>query len=298
MGLNSELAKFIRKQFEHLLPVERKQDKHLLYHYTTLDSLCVMTQKDADFLCTYCAAMNDKAEFTTGLKVLSQLMNQSPDYVDGLTLKTINAICMEPQCTPWSMSFSTNGDSLNQWIAYADKLAGGVAIGFEMEHLYDCINKSRRNSSIMFLAPCLYEESHKTEIKQFFDFLFGFYKNQLFSKIYAKMSMTKDKLRQYISALLALIFASLVKDESFRLEYEWRLVVYPFDNNKVRDCRFISGKPRISAGLFGHDFMLAEAIKRIVCSPHGGACEKVRMIARLRELKTDPESSMSTYTAR
>lgn len=297
MSPDNELDQFIKTRFKHLLPSECEGGIRVLYHYTTLDTLRIITQRDADFLCTYCATMNDKAEFATGLKVIEQFIRRHPEYVDGLTADAIKDVAMNPQYAPWSMSFSTNGDSLNQWIAYTDEHDGGVAVGFDINQLYERLSDIKNMSSIMFLSPCLYEVSHKNEIEELLSFLFGPYKKCLCAKGCEKSpSMSRDKMSQYISFLLALIFSSVIKDESFRLEHEWRLVVHPLDTEKVRDCVFIGGKPRIPTGVFGHDFMLANSIKRIVCSPHGGAIDKVEIIAKLRQLRVVPVPSVSTYT--
>ena len=92
-------------------------------------------------------------------------------------------------------------------------------------------------------------------------------------------------------------FASIVKDESFRLENEWRLVLHPVDAERTRNYTYVSGKPRLFSELFGSDFGLADSIKRIVCSPHGRSLDKARVIASLRQLSVIPESSKSTYMA-
>ena len=297
MSPDNELDQFVKTRFQHLLPPKCEGGIRVLYHYTTLSTLQIMTQRDADFICTYCASMNDRAEFATGLRVVEKFILNHPEDVDGLTVDAIKEVALNPQYAPWSMSFSTNGDSLNQWIAYTDEHEGGVAVGFEINQLYERLSDIKDKNSIIFLSPCLYEVSHEKEIEELLVFLFGPYKKHLYAIGCEKFpSMSKDTMRRYISFLLALIFSSIIKDESFRLEEEWRLVIHPLDTEKVRDCIFIGGKPRIPTGVFGHDFMLANSIKRMVCSPHGGAVDKVKIIAKLRQLNIVPIPSVSTYT--
>ena len=89
----------------------------------------------------------------------------------------------------------------------------------------------------------------------------------------------------------------IVKDGSFRGEREWRLVMLPCDEDVVRDCEFIAGKPRLHTRLFGSDYELAQHIVDIVCSPHGHMRPRVEMIAALRKLSRKPRVSESTYKA-
>lgn len=297
MSPDNKIDQFVKEHFQALFPTKNDDGMRLVYHYTTLDTLRVITQNNADFLCTYCAAMNDKAEFSTGLRVLENHINKNPELAAGLTIKNIKDLAMNSLFAPWSMSFSTNGDSLNQWIAYTDEYEGGAAIGFDIDDLYARINQKKKDKLIVYLAPCLYERTHEKEISALFAFLFGEYKQHLCS-IARKQQPAKPEgtIQQYVSFWAAFIFASIVKDESFSLEHEWRLVVHPLDHEIVRNCSFIGGKPRISSGLYGRDYLLADSIRRIVCSPHGGAIEKIKIITKIRQLSVDPVSSLSTYT--
>ena len=297
MSPDNKMDQFVKEHFQTLFPDKNEDGMRLVYHYTTLDTLRTITQKDADFLCTYCAAMNDKAEFSTGLKVLENHINTNRKLANGLTIKDIKDLAMNSSFVPWSMSFSTNGDSLNQWIAYTDEHEGGAAIGFDIDDLYARIKQKKDNRLIVYLAPCLYERTHEKEISSLFSFLFGEYKQHLCSIARTKLPDKPERtIQQCVSFWVAFIFASIVKDESFSLEHEWRLVVHPLDPVTFRNCSFIGGKPRISSGLYGRDYALADSIKQIVCSPHGGAIEKIKVITKIRQLTVDPVSSLSTYT--
>lgn len=296
MSPGNEFDAFINKNLSHLLPQREKDGSRVLYHYTNIDALSAMTSKNADFMCTYCATMNDKAEFFTGLNVLEKYVSRYPSAVESLHMGAIREIAFQPQYAPWSLSFSAEGDSLNQWISYTDRNDGGVAIGFDIARIYDAITQKKSRTSIMFLAPCLYEKSHEKEIGELFDFLFGSYKEELVTLgCDSNHGTTASKARELVSLLVALMFASIVKDESFRLEHEWRLVLHPVDAERTRNYIYVSGKPRLFSELFGSDFGLADSIKRIVCSPHGRSLDKARVIASLRQLSVIPESSKSTY---
>ena len=298
MSPDNEFDTFINQNLSHLLPQRKEDGGRILYHYTSIDALSAMTSKDADLLCTYCATMNDKAEFSTGLNVLEKYISKYPSAVESIQMGAIREIAFQPQYAPWSLSFSTEGDSLNQWISYTDRSEGGVAIGFDIERLYNSISQEKTGASIMFLAPCLYEKTHEKEIGEMFSFLFGSYKENLVTLGYeSNRWATIRKAKGFVSLLVSLMFASIVKDESFRLEHEWRLVLHPVDAEQTRNYIYVNGKPRLPSKLFGRDFCLADSIKRIVCSPHGRSLDKARVIASLRQLSVLPESSKSTYVA-
>ena len=295
MSPTNELDTYIKKHLGHLFP--QGMDTCTLYHYTTVDTLEVLTRKDADFICTYCAAMNDSAEFSIGIKLIKDYMGRHPGTLDeemGAALATFSS---NPSFASWSMSFSRDGDSLNQWISYTDRTEGGVAIGFDLHDLNQRVHDLKNKCGLMYVVPCLYVGEHDKEIEDLLDFLFGEYRASLCSTIDRKSRIKTSSSEKWISLTIALIFASMVKDGSFRGEQEWRLVMLPCDEDVVRDCEFIAGKPRLRTRLFGVDYELAQSIVDVVCSPHGHMQPKVDMIATLRKLSQKPHVSKSTYKA-
>lgn len=80
MSPRNELDEYIETNLGHLFP--KGNDARTLYHYTTVDTFEVMTRRDADFICTYCAAMNDSAEFSIGIKLIRDYMRRHPGTMD------------------------------------------------------------------------------------------------------------------------------------------------------------------------------------------------------------------------
>ena len=295
MSPNNELDDYIQTHLRHLFPAEVNAER-LVYHYTTVDTFEALTREKADFVCTYCGALNDKAEFSTGIGLLERYFASNPHLAGGLSTNTLKNMAEEPAFGSWTMSFSSMGDSLNQWISYTDQHNGGVALGFSLDDLFTRISQSKKSAQLLYLVPCLYESVHNEEINELLGFLFGPYRDRLYKRC-AKMNCPVDKSKSLamITLSVALIFAAMVKDGSFREEKEWRIVMQPFDDSVTRGCEFIGGKPRLHTHLFGRDYLVARSIKDVVCSPHGQVSNKIRMIATLRNLAATPRTSKSTY---
>ena len=295
MSPTNELDKFIVKNFPSLFP-PGIGGARFVYHYTTVDTFEVLTRETADFMCTYCGALNDKAEFATGIKLLERFFASNSSLAYGVSSTTLRNIATEPEFAPWTMSFSLDGDSLNQWIAYTDRHNGGVSIGFDIDQLLNTVNNLKTANQLMYFVPCLYESAHRNEIEMLLDFLFGPYRDGLYKlSLERGLVIDHDALMKMITLSIALIFAAMVKDESFRQEQEWRLVLQPLDELLTQKCDFIGGKPRLRSNLFGKDFILMRSIKDIICSPHGQMYGRACMIARLRNIPVMPRMSKSTY---
>ena len=295
MSPNNELDTYIQEHLKPLFP-DVINGERLVYHYTTINTFEALTRERADFVCTYCGALNDKAEFSTGIELLERYFRQHPHASCGLSMATLKSMAEEPAFGSWSMSFSTVGDSLSQWISYTDRHDGGVSLGFSIDDLLNRIGQSKRSAQLLYLVPCLYASVHEKEIEDLIRFLFGPYRDAVHKQCMTKGCLVDESQSLAVITLsIALIFAAMVKDESFREEKEWRIVMQPFDEVITRGCEFLGGKPRLYTHLFGKDFQVAQSIRDVVCSPHGMVNSKVQMIANLRKLAVKPRASKSTY---
>lgn len=292
MSPRNELDEYIETNLGHLFP--KGNDARTLYHYTTVDTFEVMTRRDADFICTYCAAMNDSAEFSIGIKLIRDYMRRHPGTMDAEMGTALGKLSQNPSFASWSMSFSRDGDSLNQWISYTDRKDGGVAIGFDLDDLNRRVHALKNKRGLMYIVPCLYVGENDKDIEALLNYLFSTYRETLMTATRGRGRRGKDGSLKEVSLIIALIFASMVKDGSFKGEHEWRLVMLPCDTD-VRDCEFIAGKPRLRTRLFGDEYELAEHIVDVVCSPHGHQQHRAEMIASLRRLGFTPQRSKSTY---
>ena len=295
MSPNNELDAYIQEHLNQLFPGEINGER-LVYHYTTVDTFEVLTRENADFVCTYCGALNDKAEFSTGIELLGRYFKQHPHASCGLSMETLKSMAEVPAFGSWSMSFSSVGDSLSQWISYTDRHDGGVSLGFSIDDLWHRIRQLKRSAQLLYLVPCLYASVHEEEIDCLVRFLFGPYREALRKQCKRRgCFVDESQSLAMITLSIALVFASMVKDESFREEKEWRIVMQPFDEAIVRGCEFLGGKPRLYTHLFGKGFQVTQSIRDVVCSPHGMVNGKVQMIANLRKLTVKPRASKSTY---
>ncbi|HWG17203.1 MAG TPA: DUF2971 domain-containing protein [Acidobacteriaceae bacterium] len=112
-------------------------------------------------------------------------------------------------------SFSTEGNQLSQWRAYAPR-GNGYSLGFSLDNL----RYARRKSGKLFLVKCVYEEREKQElICAVADY---------FEKSWQQIEKVKGlgglvhlfRMMQRAYGVMAAI-----KDEGFKEENEWRLVV-------------------------------------------------------------------------
>ena len=295
MILQNDLNAFIRHELPHLFPRIQNGDR-LIYHYTTVPVFEILTRECSDFVCTYCGALNDKAEFSTGIKILEKYFENNPHLAQSISFPKLKSLAEVPSLGAWTMSFSAAGDSLTQWVSYTDRHDGGVALGFSIDCLLDIIGQAKHSPRLLYLVPCLYENTHQDEILRLLNFLFGSYRDELYHQSKSKGFPANESEAWALSTLsVSLIFAAMVKDESFREENEWRIVMQPIDDNITRRCDFIGGKPRLHTHLFGKDFLVAQAVKDIICSPHGFPHNKIVMISNLRKLSAIPRASKSTY---
>lgn len=294
MSSDNELDKYIAEHLKKCYPARDDNGRRLFYHYTTVDTLEVLTRRKADMMCTYCGALNDRSEFVVGIELIKKYMKHHPKEQEIVPCDVLDQIASDPSCAAWSMSFSLERDSLSQWTSYTDRTEGGVAIGFDMDRLNEKIHACKK-CGLMYLVPCLYVGADDSEIDGLLRFLFGSYRRTVSLALTAKHKVPELDVWRGVTATLALIFAAMVKEGSFRDEHEWRLVMQTFVPEIVRDCEFVGGKPRLRTGLFGDHFRLAQDIVDIICSPHGHLQSRVKMISALRQLSIKPQQSASSY---
>ena len=215
------LAAYIRK-----LSGEAKDSlPSVLYHYTTAEVLDKVLAEKGDLRCTYFRDLNDSAEFWTGYDYFVNYCKRKDIGDEGVKVlcslkdkwNKLQELYVE---APWVISFSTEKDSLYQWVAYTDKKKGGVAIGFDRAKLEDAIIKSAEchNRAVMLL-PCFYVRRRKkndtrpdTEfVNEKLDDLIEFF----LEKIAVDATTWLQNLETAI-----LIFSSIVKDDTFDAEHE------------------------------------------------------------------------------
>lgn len=110
-----------------------------VYHYTSLAVLNEMCKESGDFFATHFMSLNDTHEFFLGVQIaLEQLANcptlpvkirnNYPSFQNDARDNIVWLLRREG-LSPWIVSFSKDPDSLSQWVAYTDRVQGGVAVG-------------------------------------------------------------------------------------------------------------------------------------------------------------------------
>ena len=265
------LAAYIRK-----LSGEAKDSlPSVLYHYTTAEVLDKLLAEKGDLRCTFFRDLNDSAEFWTGYDYFVNYCKRKDIGDEGVKVlcnlkdkwNKLQELYVE---APWVMSFSTEKDSLYQWVAYTDKKKGGVAIGFDKAKLEDAIIKSAvYNNRVALLLPCFYVKRRKKNdtctdaefVNEKLDDLIKFFLEMIDAD-------TTDWLQSLETAIL--IFSSIVKDDAFNAEHEWRIVVLTKDFTSCKSAEVIAGKARLPLRIFeAGQCKVGELISEIRMSPHG-----------------------------
>ncbi len=287
--VNNRLDQYIARRFPKKFPksvVCPEGDVKAIYHYTTVDVFEKMLHADADFYLSESLLLNDDKEFFTGLELLFRYQKETrQDILCGLTQEHVKDWVGNPAEEPWIMCFSSESDSLGQWISYADRQKGGVAIGFDMDKLFARLTDAYASwkeddckyGCLMYLVPCFYTEIDKPCILDLIDFLFGEYREQMYSWYDAQDVQSRCS----ITMELMLIFSSMIKHDSFREEKEWRIVFLPHSEMRIAQYQFLGGKPRLKSRMFNTENVLRDVIVDVVISPHGSGTKPVESLVKL-----------------
>ena len=241
------------------------------YHYTTADVLEKFLVDDGDFLCTHCRALNDYNEYIIGVSILEKYMRdrnwnqtlskQISDQLKGFAILDL--------WMPWIFSLSLYNDSLFQWSTYTDKKEGGYAVGFSLVRLQQLVEeriiKANKNDSYpvtTFLLPCLY-----VGIDDIYKWLDDFLKEYIDSGVVYASQLDVQYMRKIF--LVASVAPLLIKEKSFFIEGEWRLVLVPNHNEAYDNVVSISGRPRLWARVRNDIGLLRDMVKSVIVSPHG-----------------------------
>jgi hypothetical protein len=199
-----------------------------LYHYTSQDGLIGIFSNN-EIWASKIRYTNDSSEFIQSLKYVKSELNKelelaakdlkeellflldSIDHVDSVNI----CIC----------SFTTDGDLLSQWRAYSGN-GVGYSIGFDGPTLA----MAARNESFI-LAKCIYDqEIQETRLDEFV------------GRTLEQLKSGKYNIEAIVNELCLL--ASVMKNEKFQEEEEWRLLSEPLSVKRDR-FKFRSGKATI-----------------------------------------------------
>lgn len=279
------------------LKADTLKQNDILYHYTSLDTFCTMLADDADFYCTHFNALNDAAEVLMGELVIEKFLKRNFGWTEDkcmwFRVNYRNMIKNEECVVPWIMSFSRARDCNNQWIAYTDKLRGGVSIGFDRVRILgeidrkpgcyhgcvsgECKEKSAEPSFCLRLVPCLYEGTDDQAVDKMLNDVFNPFK-ELFERIgFARSDQEIDRKDFVCAVNVILELSTVIKHRAFEYEQEERLVLLPMTRS-CEDCVMIGGKPRWKTHIAEttHEGLgssklrgIRGMMKEVLISPHG-----------------------------
>lgn len=288
--VKNTLDKWLEGNYPDYSHIER------LYHYTSVDTLECLTRKDGDFLLTYYEDLNDWSEVNLGRKIIIECLQDAfPVFKDKGFRDRINRgfdeyICTKRYFMPWIASFSAECDSLYQWIAYTPREVGGVAVSLNKHGLIkkvQAINTAYGGSQwdedpkpLIYLVPCLYLKREEGVLVEFLRFLIGPY----LEGVGAQCKTSEGFLTALFEVVM--IGSSMIKHEAFHFEREWRVVLLPNEESRMKDSFVLNGKKRVWSGLWGRDRSLGGNLKEVMISPHGDKLlyEKVKWIRDTRSL--------------
>ena len=257
----------LKKIFPRKFP--RKGDR-TLYHYTTADTFDKLVDEGGELYCTHYMDLNDDAEFWKGFDYFRDWQKkhtaqeskekaiECDRYFSQLKteLKKVHKLYID---ATWIMSFSTEKDSLSQWRSYTDRTNGGVAVGFSKNELENEINKCRNENGFdVALLPCIYYDSGiDKRLDRLIDLLLE--------------SIDKNKTNWHEELARAIyLFSSIVKDGSFRLEHEWRIIIQATNIEALKGAKVIGGKVRLPLGVgVNGERRVGMLMKEVLLSPHG-----------------------------
>lgn len=274
-----------------------------LYHYTNMETAIAILSNENDgcgFAFTHYEFLNDRAEFNLGRDIALKWIEKrggekfywccKNDNLSSYILKQQK----NQSSVPYVLSFTTEKDSLSQWMSYSDKHKGGVAIGCKRRNIENVISNvnyeelADAHLSDVIFAPCIYCDGSADQYLQCEKIL-----DSMFSgSEYGWCEETREEFMRWVATRL-FQFAALVKRSEFRQEHEWRLVLRPKDVDYASRIQFISGKPRLKP-----EFVeLKSCVDYLMVSPHGNR-QKNEIIARLLAAKlprkvTTKSSSLS-----
>ena len=293
---------------KHYLKVDGNPPKpsdKTVFHYTSLDVLNEMCKEDGDLLCTHFMSLNDSQEFFYGANIV---LNKLPSILSrkgiqmqklGYSRQKIYTEVLQrlraENIAPWITSFSSDPDSLYQWVAYTDRKQGGVAIGFNTSLLNTKVTDVQRNPNLNKLIGCRLEKCRYTDSVNLDSYVY-----RVVSSMLAQPAKNNTDFETSIVAAVY-VLASTIKNCSFSQEKESRLILLPTRKEALRRYKFVGGKPRIATEFFGKNRELAKAISSVVISPHGDRDKLVSTVNLLRQqygLKFQIYQSDSSYNGR
>ena len=251
----------------------------LLWHYTGLDTLEAIV-RSKKIRATHYTYLNDESEITIGCNIVLERLKRKK--VDPKAIETVQSTLSSFQKKTSKLmfyitSFSENGDSLYQWVAYTDHEKGGCAIGIAFD-----TNLFKEQSLSPTFGKCIYSKA------------------AFIRKIDPMIEDLRDGKCAALTANNFLGLIPLLKHPCFKPELEWRYVWHALECDDSRsllrsDTQIttisdaVMPRPRTDKKdrfFIERDFNDLNSIKKIILSPHGPdfVSKKEKIDKLMREL--------------
>ncbi len=256
---------------DHLSMSDGTAPGSCVYHYTTADVLERFLADDGDFLCTHCRSLNDGGEFLLGAGHFVDYMKDRKWNQDLMArvIQQISGFAQYDLSMPWIFSFSWYNDSLSQWASYTDRIDGGYAIGFSVSKLIQLVmartdkaNADNNYPVSTFYLPCVYVGIDDV----FAEFDKFFHEHMISGDV--NSAQIDDHLVTEVMCK-ALMVAAVVKDRSFFMEGESRLVISANSEEAYKRIKSIGGRARMPTFVKEDVGPLRDMICSVIISPHG-----------------------------
>ena len=195
-----------------------------LYHYTSKEGFLGIIENKT-LWASNILYMNDEKETRIPFEICKELLEEDKnanakeeiDHLDEELKKLLfkELIGLET----YVISFSEKKDDLNMWRAYGDN-ASGICIEFNSDSLLKVLKENQEKMELRF-EKCIYDKQEQKD------------------KIQNLLDSEKVDICRLSEKLLE--FSTYFKDESFRDEKEWRIIVKldtGLENRKLKKVRF------------------------------------------------------------
>ena len=293
------LVEYIRTSFDmsndeyinRLEPIVRaarpERLQKVLFNYFPKDAIGFLVDPSADIACANSLYQVDPWEIVTGVNLFADWLEHTVNYplphIKAI-LETIGSFLKMGKnlfpSAPYIFCLTAEEDKPYFWRTFAGD--GGYAVGLDTAKLNASINaicerevkSGVKPHRIMYLMPTLYASSNAKEILSYFELLYDRERRAFDS--YAE-GPPNNPPTDILSQIL--IAASVIKDEDFAIEREWRLVLVSTlaDVQEARRSFSLSQasgaehpKPRLKTGIFNECAKdLHDIIRCIWVSPQG-----------------------------
>lgn len=262
---------------------EKSDSNNILWHYTSTQAAANIITDD-EFWVTDYRFLNDESEFFHGLRIFCAEARILKPFEVEYNLKCLHDFFDwklmakdSPQEMPtniplinakararslYSMSFSTKGDSLTQWMGYLGK-NGGCALGFDKNRLMNAF-KIAMPPIIPFeetFLQCIYDDeifkkACRQEINDSIRTATEFKTNKI-DETYYRESLYRMERRYTMLCCRS-------KNYCFAQENEWRLI---WGKPSLRAVNFTTGKPYIIIKV--SEGAILDSLQEIKISPQG-----------------------------